>query len=94
MTLANSTTVGQIKMFISTGDVTNTVSVQCTGATHGGGSTYTWSTGNSGQDGHGESLTLLWTGAAWVPIAFGGNVTGTDPASGATTPSPGGIEIT
>ncbi len=91
MTLANSTTVGQVKIFVATGNVVNTVSVQCTGATHGAGSTYTWSTANSGANGNGESLVLLWTGSAWVPIAFGGNIAATDPASGG---APGGIAIT
>ena len=91
MTLANSTTVGQIKIIVSTGAVSNTLSVQCTGATVGAGSTYTFT---SGANGTGETLILLWTGAAWVPIAFGGNHGTTDPASGATAGSPGSIAIT
>ena len=88
MTLANSTTVGQIKIIVSTGAVSNTLSVQCTGATVGAGSTYTFT---SGADGTGETLILLWTGAAWVPSAFGGNAVATDPGSGG---SPGTIAIT
>jgi len=83
MTLANATHTGQIKMFVCTGAPTNTASVGCT-ATIGVGVTYTFSV-------IGETLTLLWTGAAWVPLAFGGNATATDPASGG---SPGGIIIT
>ena len=83
MTLANATAVGHIKMFVCSGIPTNTASVGCT-ATIGAGVTYTFSV-------IGESLTLLWTGAAWVPLAFGGNATATDPASGG---SPGGIIIT
>ncbi len=91
MTLANSTTVGQIKIIVSTGIPSNTLSVQCTGATVGVGSTYTFTQGAAGQ---GETLILLWTGAAWVPIAFGGNHGTTDPASGAGAGSPGSIAIT
>ena len=83
MTLANATHVGQVKMFVCTGVPTNTASVGCT-ATVGVGVTYTFSV-------IGETLTLLWTGAAWVPLAFGGNSTATDPASGV---SPGVIIIT
>jgi len=86
MSLANSTTTGQIKMFVCTGAPTNTSSVTLT-ATVGAGVTYTFAT-------IGESLTILWTGAAWVPIAFGGNAPASDPASGATAPSPGAIIIT
>ena len=91
MTLANSTTVGQIKIVVSTGIPAYTISVQCTGATVGVGSTYTFTAGAAGQ---GETLILLWTGAAWVPIAFGGNHGTTDPASGAGAGSPGSIAIT
>jgi hypothetical protein len=91
MELANSTTVGQIKIIVSTGIPAHTLSVQCTGATVGVGSTYTFTQGAAGQ---GETLILLWTGAAWVPIAFGGNHGTTDPASGAGAGSPGSIAIT
>ena len=84
MTLVDSTTVGQIKMFVTTGtNVSAGASVTLTN-THGVGVKYTFSQA-------GESLTLLWAGSKWVPLAFGGNATGTDPASGG---APGGIIIT
>ena len=83
MTLADSTTVGQIKMFVTTAATTQACSVTLT-TTHGDGVVYTFSAA-------GESLTLLWAGSKWVPIAFGGNAIATDPASGG---SPGGIIIT
>jgi hypothetical protein len=86
MTLANSTTTGQIKMFVTTAACTNACSVTLV-ATHGTGVTYTFSQA-------GESLTLLWAGSKWVPIAFGGNDPTTDPASSATGGGPGGIIIT
>ena len=89
MTLASGTT-GQIKIFVSIATNSNTVSV-APAATVGAGGTYTFS---SGANANGESLILLWTGAAWAPIAFGGNATQTDPASGATAASPGAIAIT
>jgi len=82
-TLADSTTVGQIKMIVASGATTNACDVDLT-TTLGAGVTYTFSL-------IGESLTILWTGAAWVPIAFGGNALATDPASGG---SPGAIAIT
>ena len=85
-TLANATNVGQIKIVVNI-DATTTASVACT-ATVGVGATFTFSTGAANV---GESLILLWTGAAWVPLAFGGNATATDPAPGG---SPGGIIIT
>ena len=81
-TLANSTTVGQIKIVVAK-LYTSAMSVGLT-ATVGVGATYTFSA-------IGESLIVLWTGAAWVPIAFGGNAAATDPASGG---APGGIIIT
>jgi len=84
-TLAASTVVGQIKVIVCIGyssaadvDVTTTI---------GAGVTYTFSA-------VGESLTLMNTGAGWVPIAFGANALATDPASGATAASPGAIAIT
>jgi hypothetical protein len=83
MTLADSTTTGQIKMFVATGTPTNTSSVTLT-TTVGTGVTYTFSL-------IGESLTILWTGSAWVPLAFGGNALATDPGTGG---SPGGLIIT
>ena len=90
MTLADSTTTGQIKMFVTIGaNVSSGASVALAGASssHGSGVTYTFSTA-------GEALTLLWAGSKWVPIAFSGNELGTDPASSATGGGPGGIIIT
>ena len=83
MTLVDSTTTGQVKMFVCTGAPTNTSSITLT-TTVGAGVTYTFSV-------IGESLTILWTGSAWVPLAFGANALATDPASGG---SPGGLIIT
>jgi hypothetical protein len=70
-------------MFVCTGAPTNTASVGLT-TTVGAGVTYTFSL-------IGESLTILWTGSAWVPLAFGGNALATDPGTGG---SPGGLIIT
>jgi len=83
MTLADSTTTGQVKMFVCTGIPTNTSSITLT-TTVGAGVTYTFSV-------IGEAFTILWTGSAWVPLAFGGNALATDPGSGG---SPGGMIIT
>ena len=83
MTLVDSTTTGQIKMFVCTGDPSNTASVTLT-TTVGAGVTYTFAV-------IGEALTILWTGSAWVPLAFSGNALATDPASGG---SPGAIVVT
>ena len=83
MTLADSTTTGQVKMFVCTGAPTNTSSITLT-TTVGAGVTYTFSV-------IGETLTILWTGSAWAPLAFGANALATDPASGG---SPGAIIIT
>ena len=72
--LAASTTTGQIKIIVCI-DSTNTVNVDLT-PTVGAGLTYTFGTA-------GDSLTILWTGAAWTPIAFGTNSVSADPlASG------------
>ena len=81
-TLANSTTVGQIKIIVCSG-YSNACDVDLT-TTLGAGVTYTFSA-------VGEALVILWTGAAWVPLSFSGNALATDPASGG---SPGGIAIT
>jgi hypothetical protein len=84
MTLVDSTTTGQIKMFVTIGtSVSAGASVTLT-TTHGAGVVYTFTQA-------GETLTLLWAGSKWVPLAFGGNATGTDPASSG---GPGGIIIT
>ena len=81
-TLAASTVVGQIKIFAVIG-YSNACDVDVT-TTHGAGVTYTFSA-------VGESLTLMNTGAGWIPLAFGGNAIATDPASGG---SPGAIAVT
>ena len=87
MTLADGV-AGQIKIFVSTTDSTgNTVSVAPANTT-GVGGTYTFT---AGAPNIGETLILLWISTGWVPIAFGGNATLTDPGSGG---SPGGIVIT
>ena len=80
-TLADSTTTGQVKMIVCVG-YSNACDVDLT-TTAGAGVTYTFSA-------VGEALTVLWTGAAWVPIAFSTNSTTADPA----TAGLGGINIT
>ena len=79
--LANATIPGQIKMIVCI-DSTNAVDVDLT-ATIGAGVTYTFGTA-------GDSLTLLWTGAAWAPLSFGANSVTADPV----TAGLGGINIT
>ena len=69
LTLANSTTVGQIKMFAVT-STTNTTDLDLT-ATLGQGVTYTF-------QGVGETLTILWTGAAYAVISIAANITVTN----------------
>ena len=68
--LAASTTPGQIKIIVCI-DSTQTVDVDLT-PTVGAGLTYTFGTA-------GDTLTILWTGAAWVPLAFGTNSVSADP---------------
>ena len=65
LTLANSTTVGQIKMFAVT-STTNTTDLDLT-ATLGQGVTFTF-------QGIGETLTILWTGAAYAVISIAANI--------------------
>ena len=69
LTLANSTTTGQIKMFavVST---TNTTDLDLT-TTLGQGVTYTF-------QGIGETLTLMWTGSAYAVMAMAANITVTN----------------
>jgi len=67
--LANSTTVGQIKMFAVL-SITNTVDLDLT-ATLGQGVTFTF-------QGVGETLTILWTGAAYAVISIAANITVTN----------------
>jgi len=81
-TLAASTVVGQIKVIVCIG-YSNAADVDIT-TTLGAVATITFSA-------VGETVTLMNTGAGWVPIAFGANALATDPASGG---SPGGIAIT
>ena len=66
LTLANSTTTGQLKQFAVT-DTTNVTDVDLT-TTIGTGVTYTFQT-------LGETMSILWTGAAWVLIALSMNQT-------------------
>ena len=68
-TLANSTSTGQLKMFAVT-SVTNAVDVDLT-TTLGTGSTYTFQT-------VGETMTILWTGAAYALLALSNNATVTN----------------
>ena len=69
LTLANSTTTGQIKMFAVT-STTNTTDLDLT-ATLGQGVTFTF-------QGIGETLTILWTGAAYAVISIAANITVTN----------------
>ena len=69
LTLANSTTVGQIKMFAVT-STTNTTDLDLT-ATLGAGVTFTF-------QGIGETLTILWTGAAYAVMSIAANITVTN----------------
>ena len=75
LTLADSTTTGQIKMFAVT-STTNTTDLDLT-TTLGAGVTYTFQT-------VGETMTILWTGAAYAILAIANNATVTNYA-GATT---------
>jgi len=69
LTLANSTTGGQIKMFVVT-DTTQVTDVDLTG-TVGQGITFTF-------QGVGETLTVLWTGAAYAVMSIAANITVTN----------------
>ena len=69
LTLANSTTVGQIKMFAVT-STTNTTDLDLT-ATLGQGVTFTF-------QGIGETLTILWTGSAYAVMSIAANITVTN----------------
>ena len=69
LTLANSTTVGQIKMFAVT-STTNTTDLDLT-ATLGQGVTFTF-------QGVGETLTILWTGAPYAVMSIAANITVTN----------------
>ena len=68
-TLAASTTTGQIKIIIATA-VGSATDVDVT-TTLGAGVTYTFQT-------VGETLTLMWTGAAWAVLSIGTNATATN----------------
>ena len=81
--LGVGTQPGQIKIIVCI-DSTNAVDVDLPSAsTVGAGVTYTFGTA-------GDSLTILWTGSAWAPIAFGANSVTADPV----TAGLGGINIT
>ena len=69
LTLADSTTTGQIKMFAVT-STTNTTDLDLT-TTLGQGVTYTF-------QGIGETMTILWTGAAFAVISIAANITVTN----------------
>jgi len=69
LTLANSTTTGQIKMFAVT-STTQTTDLDLT-ATLGQGVTFTF-------QGIGETLTILWTGAAYAVMSIAANITVTN----------------
>ena len=69
LTLADSTTTGQIKMFAVT-STTNTTDLDLT-TTLGQGVTYTF-------QGIGETMTILWTGAAYAVISIAANITVTN----------------
>ena len=69
LTLANSTTTGQIKMFAVT-STTNTTDLDLT-ATLGQSVTFTF-------QGIGETLTILWTGAAYAVMSIAANITVTN----------------
>ena len=69
LTLADSTTTGQIKMFAVT-STTNTTDLDLT-TTLGAGVTYT-------VQGIGETMTILWTGAAYAVISIAANITVTN----------------
>ena len=75
LTLADSTTTGQIKMFAVT-STSNTTDLDLT-TTLGAGVTYTFQT-------VGETMTILWTGAAYAILAISNNATVTN-YSGFTT---------
>jgi hypothetical protein len=69
MTLANSTTTGQIKMFAVL-DVSAVVDVDLS-ATVSSGVTFTFQA-------VGETMTILWTGAAWAVMALASGATVTN----------------
>ena len=68
-TLANSTSVGQLKQLVTL-SVTNAVDIDLT-TTLGGGVTYTFQT-------IGETGALLWTGSAWALLSLARNETVTN----------------
>ena len=68
-TLADATYTGQIKIIVVT-NVSSAADVDMT-TTIGAGVTYTFQT-------IGETLTVLWTGAAWAVLSVGTNATVTN----------------
>ena len=68
-TLADATTTGQLKIIVAIA-VGSATDVDLT-TTLGSGVTYTFQT-------VGETLTLMWTGAAWAVLSICGNSTATN----------------
>ena len=68
-TLADATTTGQLKIIVAIA-VGSATDVDLT-TTLGSGVTYTFQT-------VGETLTLMWTGAAWAVLSICGNATATN----------------
>jgi len=68
-TLADATYTGQIKIIVVT-NVSSAADVDMT-TTLGAGVTYTFQT-------IGETLTVIWTGAAWAVLSVGTNATVTN----------------
>ena len=67
-TLANASTIGHVKIIVAK-NVDNTTDVDFTGL--GSAGTYTFQT-------VGESISLLWNGAAWVVTSKSSNETGSN----------------
>lgn len=68
-TLADVTTVGQVKIIVCANVTSGSNSVSLT-TTHGAGNTITFDT-------VGQSVTLMWIGSAWAVIATGDNAVAT-----------------
>ena len=68
-TLADSSTTGQLKQFVTI-DVSNACDVDLT-TTYGTGATYTFQT-------VGETMSIIWTGAAWAMFGISNNATVTN----------------
>lgn len=68
-TLPNGTRIGQLKMIVAIG-VTSTTAVDITTSV-GAASTVTFQA-------VGESITCMWTGAAWAILSYGSGATGSN----------------